>query len=1259
MKIPATIVGLALLLATIASAQPSAPPRRTLPPGILKPPILQKAKLPNPAEKLQPPRIGYTVQPLGAMAQAQKDEQENFLRTRQELLIAPRAYPGKEIDPRARVDAYRQLQTMRKSLGIRHVSARWRDPRAQGGVAGPGSGDSGDHGGPGNTPGTTDPNGCAWTSAGPTNINGRVTSIAIDPTNHNRLFATTVGGIWRSTNAGRRWQRVSDDFLATVFASLAINPSTPTEVLAGGGDPNYGGAGPSSGLGIWRSTTSGDPASWSKVSPPAMDSQVIYRIRFDPTAPNDVYVATSNGVWLGTHGGGGITFARIGAFDAWASDMVVDFSVTPRRVYAGVREASAGFGRGIWKWDGVSWTKRDTGIPTVNGHTIALAMAASNTQVIYAKVEATDGQLLGVFKTTTAAETPMGGGNAWANLPGASSLNDSGSPGFFYSWYNSVLEVDPTDQNVVYGGGLNIWRTTNGGTSWNNVDGGADPAYPYGIHADQHAVAFDPSSPHVIYIGNDGGIDKTTDTSLATWHWFDSSHGMVLTEFYRITSQQATANLIAGGSQDNGTEISFGNRTWYNPGGCDGADVASDGQNPDTLYANCNGGLYELSNPVPATSGGGSTITWSSPSAPPRPPAATDDSAQGRALVAGGDTCNPHHVLKTTDGVNWTSAQTLPAGGKVTFLSIAPSSGFQTYYAGVVYSPPSNTDCPGFTGSPFAATIYRTTNGGGVWNTTPTGLPNLWPTSAAVDAANPDRAVATFSGSGNVFMTLDGTSWSSIQGSGISALPNVSVNAAVFDPFNANVVYVATDIGVFRGVITVMGGTPTAAWTPFDEGLPDGLVTTGIQANRTTGILTVGSLGHGVFQRDVRSGITCPAHTLIVRDNVFDRGVAPSPSNTPDPEHPIVDSARPGFYKPDDTPAGRVYWWASDDIRIDVPAVDAVKNQLTAVDHVEFESCPSLIGDCPAGLMLDSNPRRGQPARAYVQITNRGLQPISQVRVIAMWTDATTTVPDLPNDFWTTTFPAGTTTCGALSGATGWHAVDPVTPCRLVPNVNPDLPEVARFDWAVPATAAEHTCMMVITESADDPIDPGVRAANERRSWVLVPNNRQIAQRNLHVVDLSAPSGGGGGEPHTMSMDVPNRTRQQGIELHVSQAGLDGRVTLFMPAGLPADLKIEGLERTRIDTPSAELLRFARQNKLDPSNGYTLIRSAAVLALPIPPGDSWRIGVMASAKLRPGTAGRLVFMARQGATVLGGNSYVLRVPLPAGETGIAGLVPPR
>jgi hypothetical protein len=1147
----------------------------------------------------------------------ENENDENLLERFEDFYLKRRGYSIKDPFNSRRIRAYERLREMRRRQGKRHVPAGWRDK--------PGGG----------APGTVDANNCAWSSIGPTNINGRMTHIAIDPTNNQRLFVTTVGGIWRSIDGARRWQRVSDDFLSTVFASVAINPASPNEVFIGGGDPNYHG-GWRGGLGIWRSTTNGDPASWTKVSPPELDNQVIYRLRVDPTAPNNVYAATSNGVYIGTRTGATITFARLSGFDAWTNDIVVDFSASPRLVYAGVRTGTLAFGRGIWKFNGTTWSQRNTGIPTVSSRTIVLALANSNPSVLYAKVESTNGHSQGVYKTTTAGETPMGGGNAWTAT--GSALDDS-CAGFCYSWYNSTLEVDPTNSDIVWGGGLSIYRTINGGTLWSNVWGGTDPVFPLGVHADHHAVAFDPANSKIVYVGNDGGIFRTSDTSSATWRWNNVAHNLVVTEFYRVTSQQALAGIGAGGTQDNGTVVTFGNRTWYQPGGCDGNDVGIDAANASTLYANCNGGLYELTNPVPGTVGGGSVATWTLPmNVVAATPLMTDSMVVRGALSGGyttapgptpGSTINTWRLIKTTDGLNWNNASTqLTPPATITAIGIAPSSTFQTYYLGV-----------------SGGAIWRTINGGTMWTQTSTGLPaGVWVNAIEVDAANPARAIAATSN--GIFLTVDtGATWNSVAGSGMGALPTNAITGAVFNPNDSNSVFAVTDIGAFRGTITPAIGAspPSGAWTPFDEGLPDGMDINDIWVNRTTGMLKIGTMGHGAYQRDIRSGIACPSTELVVRDNVNDRGVTPSPSGVPDPEHPIPDAAHPGFYKPDDTAAGRVYWWSSTDIRIDVPATAPVKNQITSADHVEMQTCPINLADCPAGTLRDANPRRGQAARVYAQVTNTGLQSGSNVRVVALFADASVGLPLLPADFWTTTFPAGSTTCGSLTPGSGWQFAEPANPCRVIPVVNPDVPEVVRFDWTVPTTQAEHSCILIISESSNDPLNPSIRTTNERRLWELVPNNRQISLRNLHVVDSTAPSGGG--EPRGIEgMNIPNPSRDiRYVELVLSRVDLPRKAVIGLIVPTSSGITAKGAQRSEVNLDDRQL-KLVRDLKLDPRFFYRVTdANEAVIRVPVAPGGMARVGLVYNAgNTKNGVTLRWSIIARQGSEVLGGNTYFIR-----------------
>src|SRR5947209_17705936 len=193
----------------------------------------------------------------------------------------------------------------------------------------------------------------------------------------------------------------------------------------------------------------------------------------------------------------------------------------------------------------------------------------------------------------------------------------------------------------------------------------------------------------------------------------------------------------------------------------------------------------------------------------------------------------------------------------------------------VIYNPPSSTDCPNFKGVPFTPVVWRTDDGGALWTANATGLPSLMPSSIVFDPGDALRVYIAYGSGLPLYMTTDGTNYHSIAGSGATGLPpSTRVAEVAVDPSDANVVYAATSIGVFRGVITP-GAPPSAVWTPFDEGMPDGTLINGIWADPKTGILYAGTFGHGMYRRDIRAEVKCPARMLLVRDNVYDDGTEP------------------------------------------------------------------------------------------------------------------------------------------------------------------------------------------------------------------------------------------------------------------------------------------------------------------------------------------------------------------------------------------------
>ena len=207
------------------------------------------------------------------------------------------------------------------------------------------------------------------------------------------------------------------------------------------------------------------------------------------------------------------------------------------------------------------------------------------------------------------------------------------------------------------------------------------------------------------------------------------------------------------------------------------------------------------------------------------------------------------------------------------------------------------------------------------------------------------------------------------------------------------------------------------------------------------------------------------------------------------------------------------------------------------------------------------------------------------------------------------------------------------------------MPEVVGFNWAVSPKASEHPCMIAIIESADDRIQTSVRASNERRVWILAPENRQIAVRNLHVVDGPSGSEPPGG---SQALSVPNLDPldQHPIDLHFSKAGMPERakVAVLLPPLRSVSLSLKGIVRVSARLTPAERTRFGRMG-LDTTIAYQMsAREGVIAGLPIPPRTTWRLGILynAVAKGRPNSAARFTVLERQGTKVLGGSTFVLR-----------------
>lgn len=640
-----------------------------------------------------------------------------------------------------------------------------------------------------------------WTSHGPNNIAGRCQPIAIDPTNPNRMYVGAVsGGIWISTNAGTSWEPADDQLPTLAIGALLIDPTDPAIIYAGTGEGNNN-ADAIFGVGVLRSTDYG--LTWAPFGTGMNwqigDGKAINALAFNEDTET-LIAATNTGTWRCS--GGVWTSVNSGIATAVVRHPTVK---TTFYVANGRTGGSALNGVYISTDDGLTWTEQTNGFPATHGR-VGLAICDAQPGILYAGVSATSGSLLGIYKTTD-------GGTTWGLIYNAN--NHYSSQG----WYDLVIAVDPTNPNKVYSGGVDIWVSTNGGTTFShNTFWNRPPGNPQYVHADQHGWAFHPNNPSHVYAACDGGIFQSLDSGV---NWTEISTGLTTMQFYDIDVAQNAVVRALGGTQDNGTnQFNNGNLVWDRDIGGDGFHCNIDWSNADVLYGeiyygdhyrSTNGGVSY----TPKNNGiGGEQGAWDTP--------VHMDYFNSNILYTA-----HRKIFKTTNRMdNWVAKTAqLPGSGTTIAQSLSD--------ANILYC-----------GYNSVRNIHLSTDRGETWaQVSATGLPNRSLTRLRVHPTTPGTVFATYSGysTDNVWKSTDlGATWTSVGGN----LPAVPCNALEIDPLNADIIYVGTDIGVFR---TEDGGVN---WLPYGTGLP-AVVIGDLRIQRAERLLYAGTYGRGLWSTDL------------------------------------------------------------------------------------------------------------------------------------------------------------------------------------------------------------------------------------------------------------------------------------------------------------------------------------------------------------------------------------------------------------------------
>lgn len=541
-----------------------------------------------------------------------------------------------------------------------------------------------------------------WTALGPSGWlatsgwnpgTGRITSIAIHPSQESTIYITSPGGgIWKSTNSGANWTPLIDNANSSWMNlySITIDPSNTSIVYAG----------LTSG-GVIKSTNAG--ATWAATG---SGPSTIRKVIVHPTNSDIVFAVANNGVFRSANGGA--SWASVNG----TSTQDIEFKPgDPTVVYA-----SSSTNVFLKSTDtGLTWT---TITLPASGRAL-IGVSPNNPAVVY--VVQASGSLFGRFyKSTdsgsTFTTTITGSPSAGTNFFGYDT-NGTGTTG--QATYDMAICVNPNNVNEVHIAGIICWKSLNGGTSFV-----AETAwsYPNSIgynHADVHGLEWVNST---IYSCSDGGIYKSVNNGD---DWIDLSTGLGIRQFYRMACSKTDPTVITGGAQDNGTTMRKSNGSWVEWLGADGMDAIISPTNSSVAFGTSQyGSLYKTTNQGASYSSitEPATGAWVTPLA--MHPTTHD------TIYGGWD-----GVYRSGDGGStWTKLSGTTITATMSCLTVAPSNTRFIYGA-------------------VGSSLYATSNAGATWSTfaAPSTI-----TSICISPLNPGKIwITTGASSNNVLVSTD------------------------------------------------------------------------------------------------------------------------------------------------------------------------------------------------------------------------------------------------------------------------------------------------------------------------------------------------------------------------------------------------------------------------------------------------------------------------------------------------------------------------
>ena len=705
-------------------------------------------------------------------------------------------------------------------------------------------------------------NSLAFSNIGPTVMSGRIVDLAVNPDNPTEFYAAyATGGVWYTNNNGTSFTPIMDSAPTLNCGTIAVDWISKT-IWVGTGEVN---ASRSSyaGVGVLKSVDNGK--TWINIG--LADSHHISRIWFNPNNTNELivgavghlYTANSErGVFKTTDGG--VTWQKT----LFVNDNtgVIDISVSknnPKTMFAATWQKDRkawnfngnGQGSGIYKSvdSGNSWNLISTatsGFPV--GENIGrIGLCAVNSETIYAvldnqnkrpntKTEISKDSNKAMIETNVIGceiYKSVNGGLLWTKQ----NKNFIDDLYYTYGYYFANIAVNPSRENQIYVGGVNLLSSNDNGASFMSIS-------KNNVHSDHHITWINPKNANHIINGNDGGVNISYDKGE---NWIKCNNQAV-GQFYSINVDNQPNYNVYGGLQDNGVWCGPNNykasAQWHQTGqypykeilGGDGMQVQIDSRNSNIVFAGSQYGAYYK---IDRTTDKEQEIT----------PTTEKDQQKLRFNWQTPILLSSHNqdILyfgsnflhrSMNQGTTWDKiSPDLTKGvkeGNVSFGTITTIAESKFSF-GLLYAGSDDGQ------------VHVTKDGGSSWQLISNSLPqNLWVSRVVASKYKKERVYITLSGYRNdnfksyIYISDDyGTSWKNIASD-----KNSAANVLIEDTENQNILYLGTDNGL---QISLNKGE---TWNKFSDKIPAVAVHDLVIQSKAKELI-VGTHGRSLYKTDV------------------------------------------------------------------------------------------------------------------------------------------------------------------------------------------------------------------------------------------------------------------------------------------------------------------------------------------------------------------------------------------------------------------------